>query len=365
MTANKKDTRSEDARDNQYLTRRQFIKSTAAGAAAIYLAPSIALGLDAPGNVMKSRVVRVRHEKLINPDERVNIQYARQSVDEALLILTQKKEMKDAWTQIFPNLKSGDTIGLKVNCISRKCPTHPEIAYSLAQSMIDALGIDPNNIIIWDRTTSELKKTGYTINQSNKGIRCIGTVESFSIPRWILNMKQDESDAIGYDKSLTVDVGEDTSSHLSNILTRMCTYLINVPVLKDHSTAGVTLSLKNHFGTIDNPRDCHPNYCDPFIARLNTAPQIRDKTKLVICDAVFGVYEGGPRGAPQWQPKSILAATDPVALDYIGMQMINSQREKNDLDPVTTMAVHLKTAQKLGLGTCNPKKIALKESVLS
>ena len=91
MTANKKDTRNEDARDNQYLTRRQFIKSTAAGAAAIYLAPSIALGLDTPGNVMKSRVVRVRHEKLINPDERVNIQYARQSVDEALLILTQKR----------------------------------------------------------------------------------------------------------------------------------------------------------------------------------------------------------------------------------------------------------------------------------
>ncbi|MCP4577459.1 MAG: DUF362 domain-containing protein [Deltaproteobacteria bacterium] len=365
MTGNMKDARNEDAQENPYLTRRQFIKSTAAGAAAIYLAPSMALGLDDSGNAVKSRVVRVRHENLINPDERVNIRYARQCVDEALLMLTQKKEMKDAWTQIFPNLKSEDTIGLKVNCISGKCPTHPEIAYSLAQSLIDALGINPNNIIIWDRTISELKKTGYTVNQSKKGIRCTGTVESFSVVRWIMNMDQDESDGVGYDNSLSVDVGEGVSSHLSNILTRMCTYLINVPVLKDHSLAGITLSLKNHFGTIDNPRDCHPNDCDPFIAKLNATPQIRDKTKLVVCDAAFGVYEGGPRGAPQWQPKSILAATDPVALDYTGMLMINGQRKKNDLDPVTAMAVHLKTAEALGLGTCNPKKIAYEESVLS
>ena len=365
MTANKEDIRNEGTQDNQYLTRRQFIKSTAAGAAAIYLAPSMALGLDTSNNTMKSRVVRVRHENLINPDERVNIQHARRSVDQALLMLTQKEGMKDAWAQIFPNLKSEDTIGLKVNCVSGKCPTHPEIAYSLAQSMIDALGINPNNIIIWDRTTSELKKTGYTINQSKKGIRCMGTVESFSVIRWILNADQDESGAIGYDKNLSIDVGEGISTHLSNILTRMCTYLINVPVLKDHELAGITLSLKNHFGTIVNPRDCHPNYCDPFIARLNATPQIRDKTKLVLCDAAFGVYEGGPRGAPQRQPKSALAATDPVALDYTGMQMINSEREKNDLNPVTAMAVHLKTAQALNLGTCNPKKIALKEFVLS
>lgn len=364
MTEGKKDIQ-DDAQENPYLTRRQFIKSTVAGAAAIYLAPSLAMGLDDSGRAGKSRVVRVRHENLINPDEQVNIRHARQCVDEALLMLTQKKEMKEAWTQIFPNLKPEDTIGLKVNCISRKCPTHPEIAYSLAQSMIDALDINPNNIIIWDRTISELKKTGYTINQSKKGIRCMGTVESFSVVRWIMNMDQDESEGIGYDNRLSVDVGEGVSSHLSNILTRMCTYLINVPVLKDHSLAGITLSLKNHFGTIDNPRDCHPNYCDPFIAKLNATPQIRDKTKLVVCDAAFGVYEGGPRGAPQWQPKSVLAATDPVALDYTGMLMINGQRKKNDLDPVTHMAVHLKTAESLGLGTCNPKKIAYKESVLS
>jgi len=351
--------------DKQYFTRRQFIKSTATGAAAIYLALSLALGADVTGNDMKSRVVSVRHSGMINSDEHVSIKNARQSVDESLLLLTQQKNMKDAWIQIFPDLTTEDTIGLKVNCLNRKCPTHPEIAYGIAESMIDSLGINPNNIIIWDRTSSELEKTGYTINESDKGIRCFGTVDSFSISRWILNRKQDESDGIGYDRSQPIDVGDGTTSHLSTILTRMCTSLVNVPVLKDHGKAGITLSLKNHYGTIDNPRDCHSNYCDPFVAKINAASQIKNKTKLIICDAAFGVYEGGPLGAPQWKHNSILASIDPVALDYTGMQIINAQRKQHDLDMVTEMAIHVRTAQSLGLGTCNPNNILVKESVLS
>ncbi len=145
----------------------------------------------------------------------------------------------------------------------------------------------------------------------------------------------------------------------------MCTYLVNVPVLKDHGKAGITLSFKNHYGTIDNPMDCHSNYCDPFAANINAASQIKDKTKLIICDAAYGIYKGGPLGAPQWKQKSILAASDPVALDFTGMKIINAQRKQHNLEPVTAKAIYLKTAQAMGLGTCNPNDINVKESVLS
>ncbi|MCP4665778.1 MAG: DUF362 domain-containing protein [Deltaproteobacteria bacterium] len=351
-------------RNRRLLTRRQFIKSTVAGAAAVYVAPTMVFGAGLYGSGTKSRVVRVVHPGLIDMNERIQKKPARQCVDEALLMLTKEKEVRDAWMQIFPDLKAQDVIGLKVNSISTKCPTHPEIAYAIVDSLIEATGMDPNRIIIWDRSTAELKRVGYTINQSDKGIRCFGTVKSFSGIRWIMNRKQDESGGVGYDKSQPIDMGMDLTSNLSGILTRMCTHLINVPVLKDHRIAGVTLALKNHFGTIDNPRDCHDNFCDPFAAKLNAASHIKDKTKLIICDAAYGVYEGGPRGAPQWKPKAILASTDPVALDYTGMQIINAQRKKNDLEPITDMAVHIKTAQDLGLGTCDPKQIQLKESAL-
>lgn len=351
-----------DQQDKRYFTRREFIKSTAVGATAIYLSPSFAFGADAG---LKSRVVNVINSKMVDSNDQVHAQYARQSVDEALLLLTQKKDIKDAWMQIFPDLKTKDTIGLKVNCVNRKCPTHPEIAYAIAQSMIDSFGMNPNNIIIWDRTNSELKKSGYTINKTDKGVRCFGTVESFSIPRWIIKKNQDESGGIGYDKNQPIDVGDGKTSHLSKILTQMTTYMINVPVLKDHGKAGITLSLKNHYGTIDNPHDCHSNYCDPFVSKICADPQIKDKTKLIICDAVFGVYKGGPLGAPQWKNNSILASTDPVSLDYTGMQIINAQRKKNDLDNVDEKAIHVQTSHDMGLGFADPNKILFKESVLS
>ena len=48
MSKSKKQTQ-----EQQQLTRRQFIKSTAAGAAAIYMAPSSALGKDVNGKDVK------------------------------------------------------------------------------------------------------------------------------------------------------------------------------------------------------------------------------------------------------------------------------------------------------------------------
>ncbi len=349
-------------KDKHSFTRREFIKTTAAGATSVYLGPALAFGADSG---TKSRVVNVRNAGLLNSEDQVHPQNARLTVDQALLLLTQKKDIKDAWTQIFPNLKEKDTISLKVNCVNRKCPTHPQITYAIAESMIDSLGMNPNNIIIWDRTTAELKKSGYTINDTDKGIRCFGTVQSFSIPRWVINANQDETGGIGYDKSQPIDVGNGETSHLSKILTQMSTYMINVPVLKDHGIAGITLSLKNHYGTIDNPHDLHDNYCDPFISKINAVPQKKEKTKLIICDAALGVYDGGPLGAPQWKHNSILASTDPVALDYIGLQIINAQRKKNNYKNISKEAVHVKSSHNLGLGTSDPNKILLNEFVLS
>lgn len=343
------------------LTRRQFIKSTAAGAAAVYMAPSLTWS----SINTKSRVVSISHTNMIKADERIDSTIARQCVDHALLILTGKQDLRDAWRQIFPKLKTEDTIGLKVNALSRKCPTHPEISYAIANSLIESLEVNPNNIIIWDRTTSELVTAKYTPNETDKGIRCFGTVESFSVARWLFNQKQDESSGIGYDDKEIIAVGNNTTSRLSRVLTQKCTYLINVPVLKNHSKAGVTLSLKNHYGTIDNPRDCHGNYCDPYTAKINAAPQIRDKTKLVVCDAAYGVYKGGPLAAPQWMQKSVLAAVDPVALDTVGMQIINNQRKQNGLESITGMAVHLNTAEAFGLGNSDLKNIELKETALT
>ena len=162
---------------------------------------------------------------------------------------------------------------------------------------------------------------------------------------------------IGYDENAVVDLGKGKQVQLSKILTEHCTYLINVPVLKDHNRCGVTLGMKNHYGSINEPWLCHDGFCDPYIANLNAVSHIKDKTKLLLCDALFGIYQGGPLGAPQWINRQLLASTDPVALDYTGMTIINQQRRERGESLIAEKARHIHTAASLGLGTDDPQQI--------
>ena len=323
------------------ITRRRFIKATAVGAAAAYLTPrlnSTLLHAASP----KSRVIMASHNNVVDASEQIHANIVRTTVDETLVALTNTSSIRDAWTYIFPRLQSSDVVGIKVNCLNSFLPSHPELVYAIADSLSESLGFNPNNIIIWDRTSRELKWAKYKLNMSNAGIRCLST-----------------SDGIGYDESFAVDVGKGKQIHLSNILTKMCTHLINVPVLKHHSLAGVTLSMKNHYGSIDRPSSCHENSCDPYIANLNNTSQIKDKTSLILGDALFGSFQGGAAGPPQWINRQIWASLDPVALDYIGMTLIDRKRKENNISLLSKRTNFLHTAAKLGIGTDDPKQIEL------
>ena len=130
-------------------------------------------------------------------------------------------------------------------------------------------------------------------------------------------------------------------------------------MLKDHSTAGVTLSMKNHYGSVDNPGAMHGNNCDPFIAELNNAPDIKNKTKLIVLDALLGIYLGGPGGAPQFKPNIIAMSYDTVAMDWYGMQLINEEHQNRGRGEVTEKARYIQTAAKMGLGTNDKSQIEL------
>lgn len=341
-------------------TRRQFLTTTMAGAAAAYLAPVIkVIPKEVIVTEVKSRVILAAHNHIIGSNEKINAAIVRTVLDENLIALTNTTSVKDAWIQIFPALQSTEVIGIKVNCAEPRLPSHPEVVYAIAQSLIDSLDVNPNNILIWERSDRGLRRAKYTINTSDQGIRCFGNVHRFTMVDGVPHNILDES--IGYDENAVVDIGKGKQVHLSKILTRYCTYLINVPVLKDHNCAGVTLSLKNHYGSIDEPWLCHENFCDPYIANLNAVPHIKDKTKLILCDALFGIYRGGPQGAPQWINRQLLASTDPVALDYVGMTIINQQRQKRNIRPVSQEARHIHTAAQRGLGTDDPQHMDMEK----
>ena len=144
--------------------------------------------------------------------------------------------------------------------------------------------------------------------------------------------------------------------------------LINLPVLKDHDGAGVTIALKNMYGAIHNPNKYHPNGCDPYVADLNMLPEIRSRMKLVICDATTAMYEGGPGFKPEhsWKSNSLLVSQDPVALDSTGWQMIERKRAEMGLKTLEAeqRAPHyIATAadSEHRLGHCDPSRITVVE----
>ena len=48
------------------------------------------------------------------------------------------------------------------------------------------------------------------------------------------------------------------------------------------------------------------------LAELNALPAIRDKTRLAVVDALFGTYESGLYGRPDFSPMTLIVASVPV-----------------------------------------------------
>jgi len=174
-------------------------------------------------------------------------------------------------------------------------------------------GIKASDIVVWDRDTDELERVGFHVTEGGNRVQCFGTNRA------------------GYEEELAAygSVG----SRLSKILTQRSNVLINVPVLKDHDGAGVTIALKNMYGVIHNPNKYHPNGCNPYVADLNMLPQIKSRMRLTLCDATTVIYEGGPGYKPEhsWKCNALLVSQDPVALDSTGWQIIERKRAENGL----------------------------------
>ena len=133
----------------------------------------------------------------------------------------------------------------------------------------------------------------------------------------------------------------DTRSYAALLASRQVTKIISLAVLKDHEAAGVTLSLKNlSNGCSNNVSRAHPdiytNYLQYFIPNVVSMPVIRNKTVLTIIDGVHGLYKRGPAGGDGsglWEHKKMYFATDLVAADRIGWNVIDAQRVAMGLLP--------------------------------
>jgi len=347
----------------RHLGRRDFIQKgsvslVGAGLAALVSRRSAG---DQPGQ--SSKIVMVKHAEATDDRGTGSADIVRQMVNRSIREFTGKDSLRDAWREF---VSPDDVVGLKVNVRGgRELSTQPCVVTPIVDGLVSA-GVKRNNIIIWDAWSRELVRAGYTLNESGDGVRCYGTDRGKYRPRRGPGRRTDGDSWKSFYSPEPVAV-EDKTVYFSGILADEITALINVPLIKDHRIAGVTVSMKNHFGSILNPSDLHGNCCDPYLAALNATAPIKDKTRLIIVDGLRALYNGGPRDNSRWKwrQNSIIAGTDTVAIDHLALQIIEEKRSENGLAPLGERARHVATAARMGLGTNDPARIDVREIDLS
>jgi uncharacterized protein (DUF362 family) len=241
--------------------------------------------------------------------------------------------------------------------------------------------VKPKDIIVYDRYRKQFFNAGFD-KWLPDDVRTGYAAEDYeTIQQGIEGYDPDHY----MDMALTLpgyDVSNLTArrSYVARVISRDINKLINLPVLKDHQSAGVTLALKNlSHGSVNNVNRSHgtttANACGSFIPAIVSLPVIRNKVVLNILDGVKALYHGGPGARPQfvWEHQTIYFATDPVALDRIGWKAIDEKRvsvgmrriAEDKPDQFSTFLnrqpEHIELAGALGLGEWDEKKIDLRQ----
>jgi uncharacterized protein (DUF362 family) len=385
--------------ENHPSGRRNFFKLLTAGGAGFVLSPIVASApveaaekmpqakpatniqdaLKFPRNansmpgLFPGAVTRVNHSGCIQ-DKAIQQKAVDQMLTAAMLNLTGKKSVKKAWRKF---VSPDDIIGLKVNPVAGKLLTTSHELVKAVIAQLETAGIPRKNIVIWDRREMELHETGF-LPENYPGITISGTEQkdakgSFFDTNGKLygeGMIDKEwfywADVEGsYDEyTMPYMVNGGKHSYYTKICTKQVTKIINLPILKN-AGGSVTLCLKNlSYGAISNTGRLHEKLWHDSVAEICAFPPIRDKVVLNIVDGLIGCYNGGPAANPQFicQYNLLLAGTDPVAVDRIGLNIVSQKRIDMKLQkeesPVASQ--FLKRAEELGLGIGDNSRINLK-----
>jgi uncharacterized protein (DUF362 family) len=286
------------------------------------------LDTDAPADMSvqaygsgKATVVEVRWREAVDGSGKVNADAVKTMLAAAMERLAGTGPPFGEWAS--PLVK----VGIKVNSIHSQAFTHPEVAGAVAQSLVQA-GATPSGVTVWDRESTTMVDRGYRLDATGEsGYRCLGTSMT----------------DLGTAKPITI------AGKLVELspLVEGSDVLFNIAALKDHSMAGVTLSLKNNFGMLISSIDLHGAFwagsgCEPGISDLAARSEIRSRLGLAMIDGLLGVCEGGPGPADPayvFRYAGLLASRDPVALDRRGLAIIEARRASLGLPPLAERVV--------------------------
>ncbi|MDX9773528.1 MAG: DUF362 domain-containing protein [Bacteroidales bacterium] len=388
------------------VNRRNFLRLAGAGAAAAAAAPvarametttaaserasqqdkpatNIADANKVPRNersmpgLFPGRVVLVKNTSSVK-DNAIVEQEVYDMIASSMLELTDEKKLKKAWRKF---VSPGERIGLKVNPVAGKSlsTSHEVVRSVIAQ--LEESGIKRSQLTIWDRREFELTDAGFT-PENYPGIRIVGTEQmdkdglyygkdgklygEHMIDRDWYYWADVEGEYDEYTMPYMVNGGK--YSYFTKIVTQDIDKIINIPILKNAGMT-VTLALKNlAFGSVSNTGRLHAKLWNETCARVCAFAPLRDKLVLNIVDGIKGCFNGGPGANPQFfcNYHTILTATDPVAVDRIGYDIVLAKRIAEGLQKEGSPAAleFMLQAERLLLGVADRSMIELRETVI-
>lgn len=361
-------------------TRRELLYGTLLAAAASKssgAAASGSLGLPGP---YPGRVVAVEHPASIVSGN-YQAEPVRNMMRKGMTELTGATDWVEAWRAFF---EPGDVVALKVCPVGGRAISSDGLVLREVVEGLKQAGVRLSDMFVYNRYRREMFTAGIP-QWVPEGLRITWASEAYN---------KIQHDIEGYDRDTFVELalampGQDIReekvrrSYVSKLLVRQVNKVINLPVLKHHDAAGVTIALKNlSHGFVNNVERSHAtstlNATGTFIPAILDHPVFRQKVVLNIVDGVRAQWDGGPGGRPQfiWEHKTMYFGTDPVALDKTGWKVIDQKRVENGLAPVAggkasnvnrfsfPQVEHIELAGILGLGEFDDAKIDVKRFTL-
>ena len=361
-----------------WIDRRAFLRKLTEGvffatvARWLPLRPGIAEAAPIEPGAGVSRIVSVYNPHATDQsggkdNENLNADIVQDMVDQAILAFTGHSTVKAAWEEVIPD--PSRKVAIKINCQITGVFTKAKVVQPIIDGLLQR-GVPADNIIIYDMRDTAFDYAGFKKNLG-PGVK-VGTVSDFGGYARFLFTRLANLLTGGYRNSIYNYLGElerTSSWGLVRSVSRGmlgdterpfdCEYLINVPVLKAlDGYSGVTLSMKNHYGSIGNPADHHDDIMD-HIPLVNNLPQIKKKTRLIVLDAIYAEYKwvNGRDQRYVAVVNKILVGRDPVAIDYTGWQMLERLRREHEVGPICPHPAFIAKAAKMGLGVDDPTKI--------
>ncbi len=257
------------------------------------------------------------------------LQIVEAMVARAITNLTGKPTTREAWLSL---VTTQDIVGIKVySTPGPNSGTRPAVVETVARGLLDA-GLPPRQIVVWDRSETDLRLAGFYKLADRLGIRCASALRAGYDPE------------IFYDTPLLGNLiwndlefdrkgeGIGRKSFVSKLLTRDITKIISIPPLLNHNDAGVSGNLYGlALGGVDNIRrfEGDPSRLARAVPEIYALPIFSDRVALNIVDALICQYEGGEHALLHYSAvlNELRFSRDAVALDMLSIKELDRQRQ--------------------------------------